>query len=126
LVGHAAIYDGSPAPCIYPDLMMRLDLDFRRVESRFAWYWLQSRIAREFIYRSAKGTSPTMKRISQGTVMDIPFPSSLSLPEQRRIVAELDALQAEVDRLKALQAETAVELDALLPAILDRAFAGAL
>lgn len=48
------------------------------------------------------------------------------LPEQRRIVAELDALQAEVDGLKRLQAETAAELDALLPAILDRAFKGEL
>jgi len=35
----------------------------------------------------------------------------------RRIVTELDAL-------KRLQAETAAELDALLPAILDRAFKG--
>jgi hypothetical protein len=32
-------------------------------------------------------------------------------------------LQAEVDRLKVLQTETATELDALLPAILDRAVA---
>ena len=42
----------------------------------------------------------------------------------RRIVAELDVLQAEVDALKGLQAETATELDALLPAILDKAFKG--
>jgi type I restriction enzyme S subunit len=35
-----------------------------------------------------------------------------------------DALRAEVDALKRLQAETAAELDALLPAILDRAFKG--
>lgn len=48
------------------------------------------------------------------------------LAEQRRIVAELDALQAEVNALKRLQAETAAELDALLPAILDRAFKGEL
>ena len=48
------------------------------------------------------------------------------LPEQRRIVAELGALQAEVDALKRLQAETAAELDALLPAILDKAFKGEL
>jgi type I restriction enzyme S subunit len=48
------------------------------------------------------------------------------IAEQRRIVAELDALQAEVDALKRLQAETAAELDALLPAILDRAFKGEL
>ena len=39
--------------------------------------------------------------------------------EQRQIVAELAAL-------KRLQAETAAELDALLPAILDRAFKGQL
>ena len=46
--------------------------------------------------------------------------------ERHRIVAELDALQAEVDALKRLQAETAAELEALLPAILDRAFKGEL
>ncbi len=48
------------------------------------------------------------------------------LREQRRIVAELDALQAEVDTLKRLQAETAAELDALLSSILDKAFKGEL
>lgn len=69
------------------------------------------------------GTS--VPAISQGKVeaMEIPVPP---LPEQRRIVAELDALQAEVDALKRLQAETGAELDALLPAILDRAFKGEL
>jgi type I restriction enzyme, S subunit len=34
--------------------------------------------------------------------------------------------QAEVDALKRLKAETAGELDALLPAILDKAFKGEL
>ena len=43
-----------------------------------------------------------------------------------RIVTELDALRAGVDVLKRLQAETAAELDALIPAILDRAFKGEL
>ena len=37
-----------------------------------------------------------------------------------------DALQAQVDALKRLQAETTTELDALLPAILDKAFRGEL
>ena len=44
----------------------------------------------------------------------------------RYTVAELAALQAEVDGPKRLQAETAAELDALLPALLDRAFHGEL
>ena len=37
-----------------------------------------------------------------------------------------DKVCAEVDALKRLQAETAAELDALLPALLDRAFKGEL
>jgi len=86
---------------------------------------LKSPALREQIERGASGTSPTMKNISKAKVLALrlpPFP----LPEQRRIVAELDALQAEVDGLKRLQAETAAELDALLPAILDKAFKGEL
>jgi type I restriction enzyme S subunit len=55
--------------------------------------------------------------------LPIPLPP---LSEQRRVVAELDTLQAEVDALKRLQAETTAGLDALLPAILDRAFKGEL
>ena len=46
--------------------------------------------------------------------------------EQRRIVAYLDDLQAKVDQLRSLQAQTAAELDSLLPSILDRAFRGEL
>ena len=55
--------------------------------------------------------------------MEIPVPP---LSEQRRVFAELNALQAELDSLSHLQAEAASELEALLPAILDRAFKGEL
>jgi type I restriction enzyme S subunit len=48
------------------------------------------------------------------------------VPEQRRIVAYLDDLQAKVDCVKALQGQTKAELDALLPSILDKAFKGEL
>lgn len=126
LVGHAAIYDGQPSPCIYPDLMMRLDLDTDKADPRFLVYLLQGRQAREHIQRNAKGTSPSMKKISQNAVATIPFPSDLPLAEQRRIVAHLDALQAKADALRGLQAEMAAELDALLPAVLAKAFAGEL
>jgi type I restriction enzyme S subunit len=53
----------------------------------------------------------------------IPLPP---LPEQSRIVAYLDDLQAKVDGLKQLQTETEAELNALLPSILDKAFKGEL
>jgi type I restriction enzyme, S subunit len=46
------------------------------------------------------------------------------LPEQLRIAAYLDELQAKVIGLKASQAKTQAEIDALLPSILDMAFKG--
>jgi type I restriction enzyme S subunit len=48
------------------------------------------------------------------------------IDEQRLIVSELDTLQAKVDAVKALQTEAVAELDAILPAILDKAFKGEL
>lgn len=66
-----------------------------------------------------------MKKISQPKLEAMPIPT-LPLPEQRRIVAYLDGLQAKVDALRHLQAETQRELDALMPAVLARAFAGEL
>jgi type I restriction enzyme S subunit len=49
-----------------------------------------------------------------------------SVNEQARIVENLDALQAKLEAVKTLQTETAAELDAMLPAILDKAFRGEL
>lgn len=53
----------------------------------------------------------------------VPVPHSA---EQRRLVVQLDNLQAKVGALRASQAQSAAELDALLPSILDRAFKGEL
>lgn len=66
-----------------------------------------------------------ISNISLATIrgLRVPLPTAET---QRAIVAELDALQARVDELKRLQAETQKELDALLPSILDRAFEGEL
>jgi len=124
LVGHAAIYDGDPNPCIYPDLMMRLELDDSVADRTFVWCWLQSPLVREFIERHAKGTSPTMKKISQGVVMNIPFPESITVEEQRRIVTQFTVIEGKLEKMSRLQKQTGVELDALLPSILDRAFKG--
>jgi type I restriction enzyme, S subunit len=65
------------------------------------------------------------KNINLQILSPLPAPK-LPISQQRRIVAYLDGLQAKVDALKRLQAETAAELKALLPSILDRAFKGKL
>jgi len=126
LVGHAAIYDGSPSPCIYSDLIMKLSIEPKLVDTRFVWCWLQTPLVRDYIGNKAKGTSPTMKKITQGIVMDIPFPEEINLAEQNDILKEFDGLSTKHGDLKHLQEKTATELDALLPSILDRAFKGEL
>lgn len=97
----------------------------RKVASEYMEQVLKSPALREQIERAASGTSPTMKNISKEKALALLLPPCPPA-EQRRIVAELDALQAEVDALKRLQTETGAELDALLPALLDRAFKGEL
>lgn len=94
------------------------------IEPRYAWHMLGSRTVFEKAWASTTGSAqPT---IPLRAIRELPMPIP-PVAEQRRIVAELDALQAEVDTLKRHQAVTAAELlDALLPAVLDRAFRGEL
>jgi len=95
----------------------------QELEPRFLMYWLSQPAIQEFINSEQKGATRQGFTKAQIEAFEIPLPI---LPEQRRIVGELDALQAEVDALKRLQAETAAELDGLLPSVLDRAFKGEL
>lgn len=88
-------------------------------------YFLRSPAGQAAI-EGSKGAKTT-KQTELGTAKlgDIALPL-LSLPEQHRIVAYMDDLQAQIDMLKRVQAETTTELDALLPSVLDRAFKGEL
>jgi type I restriction enzyme S subunit len=96
----------------------------REVEADYLFQFLRSPFFRDRLFPSATGTA-NQANVGNGDIERVPFtPPPLS--EQRRIVAQLDALQAQVDALKRLQAETAPELDALLPSILDRTFKGEL
>jgi len=96
-------------------------LPTERFDSRFLQYWIRSLYSemREVAHGGAQPNwnSSTIKRI------EVPL---LPLSEQHYVVAHLDDLHARVDALKRLQADTAAELDALLPAVLDRAFRGEL
>jgi len=126
LVGHAAIYNGVPAPCIYPDLMMRLVVNDQKADKEFVHFWLMSRPVREYIRRTAKGTSATMKKISQSAVMNIPFPSHMPRDRQQAIVRTLKVLRVQLKISRDLQTRSASEIDALMPTALTAAFRGEL
>ncbi len=109
---------------VFPDKLMRLRPDLSKMSPDFLVFALNARSVREQIEELGKTTAGNIG-ISAGNAKSfvVPVPP---LAEQRRIVVELDTLQAVVDTAKHLQAETAAQLDALLPSILDRAFGGGL
>ncbi|MCW5856938.1 MAG: restriction endonuclease subunit S [Caldilineales bacterium] len=77
----------------------------------------------EFLGITIRGA--TRQGVNQDIVSNLPIRVP-PLDEQRHIVAYLDDLQAKVEAVKRLQAETQAELAALLPAVLARAFRGEL
>jgi type I restriction enzyme S subunit len=124
-VAKPAIYKGAnEARVVYPDKLMRLRPERTKMTPDFLVYALSSRSVRDQIEEMGKTTAGNIG-ISGANAKSFKIPVP-PLSEQRQIVADLDALQSQVDALKRLQAETAAELDALLPAILDKAFKGEL
>jgi type I restriction enzyme S subunit len=104
--------------------LFRVRFDPDKVFNRFAFAALRGSLQiQQQVFGQIRGaTRPGYNTTLLGAI-ELPVPP---LQEQSRIVAELDDLQIQVDALKSLQSETATELDALLPAILDRAFKGEL
>lgn len=122
--GYVQQVDSSTHGTIFPDLFIRIPLPRESIIPEFFIAFWNSRRMRNIIEDASKTTSGIWK-INQGHVesFSIPVPP---LPEQRRMVAYLDDLQAKVDSLKTLQAQSAAEIDALLPSVLDKAFKGEL
>jgi type I restriction enzyme S subunit len=119
--------------CVVPDTVplafttkhvQALTLDLSLAEPQYVSCMLNfHQRCRKSIFSQCEGSA--QPSLNATKVLRIALPVT-SLTEQRRIIAYLDTLQAKVDALSKLQAETAAELDALLPSILDKAFRGEL
>ncbi|MDQ2829029.1 MAG: restriction endonuclease subunit S [Chloroflexota bacterium] len=122
-VGRCAVVDGSHRFSIGQRVMM-----FRPnvgvILPRFLLLQLMSSPVLDDQVRSGKtGATAHHVNIKQLRQIRINVPS---LMEQQCIVDYLNSFQAKVDTIKRLQAVSAIELDALLPAVLARAFRGEL
>ncbi len=122
-VAKAAIFKGK-TDIIYPDKLIRLRPDPKKMLPDFLVYALGSRSVRAQIEDLGKTTAGQIGVSgADAKSFRVPVPP---VAEQRRLVAYLDGLAGQVARLQRLQTETAEELDALLPSILDKAFKGEL
>lgn len=123
LVGKCAVFD-IEGEYAFASYIIRLRLDIERADPRLVAAYINSPAGRTYMFSERKQmTGQANVNATKLKALPIALPP---LAEQNRIVAYLDNLQSKVDALKRLQTETAAELDALLPSILDQAFKGEL
>lgn len=110
----------------YANLLMRMCVDSTQTHPRFVKYWIMSPLARKYVRENTKGTSPSVQKINQRALINMPFPADTQLHEQQQWVAYLDSIFDGVDRLEATMRGQYRNIEALVPSILDRAFRGEL
>ena len=74
LVGHVALYDGTPKKAICCDLIMKMTVDPAKALSRFVYFYLRSPEARRYLSNHAVGASSTMVKIQQECRAGYPGP----------------------------------------------------
>jgi len=116
LVGTAALFDVDDADFIYPDLMIRVRADEKRILTKFLLHTLQSENAREFVTKNARGAAGSMPKINQDIVERIPIPLP-TISKQRELVSELEAERALVEANRELITRFEQKLQAKLAEI---------
>jgi type I restriction enzyme S subunit len=122
-VGRISIFHQGMEPGFVSQHVAICRLPQDKILSEFSLWGLRGVRGQDQLIRQRYGQGKPGLNLANIRSLSLPVPP---LSEQRRIVSELDILQAKVDELNRLQEETATELDALLPAVLDRAFKGEL
>lgn len=101
-IGKVAIITTEDVNGIFADFTMRIRLDSKRYNSTFAYYYMRSRYFQYLIevYKKGLGNNTNIFPI---VIQEFPIPD-ISLPEQQRIV---DEIQAEINQQKKIQKEIA-------------------
>jgi type I restriction enzyme S subunit len=123
-LGRGTVWQDEVPDCIHQNHIFRVRLDQTRFDPWYVSALMSSPRGKEFFQAASKQTT-NLASINQRQLKSFAI-FGLPLDRQRALVSELDALQARVNAVKMLQTETAIELDAMLPAILDKAFKGEL
>lgn len=125
LVGTASLYRGDSHWAIFPDLLIRIRIDDKRVDPEYLELALRSTSVRQYFQRAAQGIAGSMPKISQPTVeaAEIPLPE---LHRQSEIVDQITKELTNVRRLDASLDLAVVRQQSLRQAILAAAFSGKL
>ncbi|MBI5624309.1 MAG: restriction endonuclease subunit S [Elusimicrobia bacterium] len=118
LVGLAAIYEGNPKNCIYPDLMMRVRVSPTEMNPYFLVLYLVSSYGRRFFESEARGTSGSMLKINGEILSRMPVPKP-PMKQQAEICARIQAVQDLIRREEIGHQKYASAKDALMRVLLS-------
>jgi type I restriction enzyme S subunit len=109
---------------VFAQRIIIMQTDAAKLDSTFLKYLLLSQPVQQRIH--AKGTGATVQGIKASLLktIEISFPKSVG--EQVQIVAKLDNLRTETQRLESIYQQKLTALDALKKSLLDQAFTGQL
>lgn len=124
-VGLCVVYKSSE-PATYANLLMKMKVDKKKVLPDFVKLWIMTPLARAYILQNTKGTSPSVQKINQQALINLPFPVHIGLDKQERWIRYLNAIFTKVDRCEELLRSQHQELHRMIPAILSVAFKGEL
>lgn len=123
-LGRGTVWRDEIPDCIHQNHVFCVRLDRTRFDPDYLIALTRSPYGKAYFQSASKQTTnlATINRRQLGA-----FPVlDLSLDEQAQFVGYLDGIHTKAEYLQSIQANTSAELDALLPAILDRAFKGEL
>ena len=123
LVGKTAIYK-SERPAIFAGYLIRIRRRKELLDADYLNYFLNSRIAFDY-GKTVVISSVNQANINGTKLKTYPIPTP-SLAEQKDIVAELDALVAETQRLESIYQQKLAALAELKKSLLHQAFSGKL
>jgi type I restriction enzyme S subunit len=106
-----------------PDKILRICYRADAVDPNFLMHSLRTTAVREYFEENATGTSDSMRNLSQPKLEATPL-ALPPLPEQRRIVAKLESLQARSRRAREALDAVPPLLEKLRQSILAAAFRG--
>jgi type I restriction enzyme S subunit len=121
-VGYACRIPEGTIACLTQRLML-LRVEDEAILPELLLHYLNSSIFLDQVLEHSRGLTTPHIRVQDAPNFLLPLPP---LRQQSRIVSALDKLKTKADAVARLQLESAEEEEAVLPAILDKAFRGEL
>ena len=115
--GKSFLVEDCPT-AVFASYLIRLRVQ-KLVTAQYLYAFFQSPIYWEQISANTVGSAQPNCNATKLASILVPIPSS---EEQHHVVTHLDNFQEKISRVKALQAQTAQELNCLLPSFIDKIF----